>query len=526
METETSWKPLNIRKLLAQAGQSHTQYKKEKGFSSSFFNPYNGAYGVQGNLRVADRSMYGDISCRTLRQVSKKAFIINICINHVLKKIKPFLKPATEENQRGYAIVKDGESVNLSKKSKESEKIEQFLTNTGLKKDNKRDSFQRFALKILRDVLEIDQVATEIGYMRNGKPDAFRAVDAATISKVIPGQENPNNIEFVQSIDNVPQAYFTENDLIFDYMNPRSDIDHPFYGYSYVDQVIDLITASINTFAYNAGFFVENKLPRGMILIDGNVSQETVEQMEDYIADVMSGGPGSQWKIPIIPAGGESENSQSIKWVPLGGTARDMEFQQWLDYQTSCIVAMFGCSMDELGLQSNKSQAIFENQGTAKISAAKSTILGDMLSFLQDYTTRIIKVFFPEYRIEFVGYEREDPKTLVDLAKEELSSFKTLNEVRKSKGEKELEFEWANIPLNPQAVQLYQAEKAQEQMGGGEMEEGEFDDDEMTEGSEESENENKIPEENAEEDYGEIDESLEYADEQPSLEKSLKLVKV
>ena len=522
METETSWKPLDIKKLLAQTGHFNTQYKKENGFSSSFFNPYNGAYGVQGNLRIADRSLYGDISCQTLRRVSKKAFIINICINHVLKKIKPFLKPATTENQRGFAIVKDGEAVKLDKKNAKTEEITKFLLNTGLKPDANRDNYQRFALKILRDVLEIDQVATEIGFMRNGKPNAFRAVDGATISRVIPGQDNPNNIEFVQTIDHVPQAFFNGSNLIFDYMNPRSDIEHPFYGYSYVDQVIDLITASINTFSYNAGFFVENKLPRGMILIDGNVSQETVEQMEDYLADVMSGGPSSQWKIPIIPAGGESENSQSIKWVPLGGTARDMEFQQWLDYQTSCIVAMFGCSMDELGLQSNKSQAIFENQGTAKISAAKSTILGDMLSFLQDYTTKIIKVFYPEYSLEFVGYEREDPKTLVDLAKEELGSYKTLNEVRKSKGEKELEFEWANIPLNPQAVQLYQAEKAQEQMGDGGME-GEFDDEDMAEEGLEDTSE----EQPQEEDYGEVSEETEEDYGEPvELEKSIKLVRL
>ena len=183
---------------------------------------------------------------------------------------------------------------------------------------------------------------------------------------------------------------------------------------------------------------------------------------------------------------------------------------------------MFGCSMDELGLQSNKSQAIFENQGTAKISAAKSTILGDMLSFLQDYTTKIIKVFYPEYSLEFVGYEREDPKTLVDLAKEELGSYKTLNEVRKSKGEKELEFEWANIPLNPQAVQLYQAEKAQEQMGDGGME-GEFDDEDMAEeGLEETSEEQP-----QEEDYGEVSEETEEDYGEPvELEKSIKLVRL
>ncbi len=462
-----TFRPVNIKKLLAKYGSQYSQYEREPGYNSFFFDPYDTHYSVYGNLRCADRTQFGDVSCQTLRRVSKKAFIINICINHVLKKIKPFLKPSTTMNQRGFVVVKDGNADELGKSDGTEKEIERFIMSTGLTEDSGRDNFPRFALKILRDCLEIDQVATEIGFRRNGKPCSFHAVDSATILKVIPGQHNPDNIEFIQVIDGIPQAYFPNGTIVFDYLNPRTDVNHPFYGYSYVDQVIDLVTASINTFAYNAGFFTENKLPRGMLLVDGNVSDATIESMEDYIADMMSGGPAGQWKVPIIPSGGSGDNSRSISWVPLSNTSREMEFQQWMDYQTSCIVAMFGCSMDELGLQSNKSQALFEHQGATQIKAAKSTILGDMLAFLQDYMTRIIGVFYPGYRLEFVGYETDDPKALADLASAELNSYRTLNEVRKERGEDALEFEWANIPLNPQAVQLYNSAKMQEQPGGG-----------------------------------------------------------
>ena len=68
---------------------------------------------------------------------------------------------------------------------------------------------------------------------------------------------------------------------------------------------------------------------------------------------------------------------------------------------------------------------------------------------------RIIDKFFPEYQLEFVGYEKDDPKEVLELAKTELETFKTLNEVRKEKGLKALNEKWADIPLNPQAVQLY-----------------------------------------------------------------------
>lgn len=480
-ESKVGFEPVNIRKLLAKYSSQNTlsNIKKNNGFQTSFFNPYDAMWNSYHNLRVAERELNGDISCDILRRVSKKAFVINICINFVLKKIKPFLKPSTDTNTRGYIVHKKGEAAKTSagKKSAKRQEIETFLQNCGTDYNSERDDFQRFCLKVLRDSYEIDQVASEIGYTRGNKPYAFQAVDAATIRKVIPGQDNPDKIRFIQVIDGIPQAFYTDAQMVFDYQNPRTDINHGYYGYSITDQIIDLITSSINTFSYNAGFFTENKLPRGMLLIDGNVSQDTVEEMEDYISDIMSGTPSSQWRVPILPSGSsKSGDNNGIKWVQLGGTNKDMEFQQFMDFQVSGIVAMFGCSMDELGLQTNKSQAIFERSGDAHISASKSTILGDSLGFLQKYVNRILERFYPDYELEFVGYEKEDPSQLAELASKEMGSYKTVNEIREEKGLEKLESEWADkVPANPQLVQLYQAEQAQN-MGGDDGGMGDFGD--------------------------------------------------
>ena len=153
-------------------------------------------------------------------------------------------------------------------------------------------------------------------------------------------------------------------------------------------------------------------MPRGLLLVDGNMSQENIEQMEDYICDVMSGSPVNQWRIPIIPSG-EKENG--IKWQSLGSTNKEMEYQGWIDFLTSAIVSLFGCSMEELGLHSSKSQPMFERNDAPKIESSKSSILGTTLTFLQSYINRILEKFFPEYEFEFVGYERDDPKQVLDL---------------------------------------------------------------------------------------------------------------
>ena len=452
-------------------------FKKTDGQTaqSSFFDDLTIVNNVYGNLKTADGHFNREVDCQTLRRVSKKAWIINLCITNVQKKMKPFFKPSTNRNLRGFVVKKTGEDVikAAGQKSKERTLIEQFLLNTGFDKNTDRDNLSRFCTKIVRDALEIDQVATEIGYTRAGKPYAFWAVDGATIEKVLPDQENPYNIKHVQIINSIPKAFYPEGSLIFDYQNPRTDINYSFYGYSVVEQAIDLITSTINAFTYNSGFFTENKLPRGMLLLDGNASQETVEQMEDYIADIMSGSPSNQWRVPIIPAGnGTGGDANAIKWVALGGTNKEMEFQGWLDLLISATVALFGCSMEELGLHSSKSQPVFERNAAPEIEASKSLVLGDMLSFIQQYLNKIIEKVFPGYEIEFVGYERDDPKQILDLTKGELEAYKTVNEVRKEKGLPPLESKWANeCPANPQLVQMYQAEQMDDS-GGMEDPEG------------------------------------------------------
>ncbi len=495
--------PINVEHELKKITRNakrfqNTDYFKETkdGFQSAFFDPYTAVENSYGNLRTADRYMNREVDCQTLRRVSKKAWIINLCISNVQKRIRPFLKPSTDRNLRGFVVKKIGEDVikAAGEKSEKKTEIESFLRNTGFEKSADRDNFDRFCTKIIRDTLEIDQVATEIGYTRAGKPYAFWAVDGATIEKVLPDQENPYDIKYVQIVNSIPTAYYPEGTLIFDYQNPRTDVNFSFYGYSYVEQAIDLITSNINAFTYNAGFFTENKLPRGMLLLDGNASQETVEQMEDYLTDIMSGTTANQWRIPIIPSGnGKGSESNSIKWVSLNGTNREMEFQNWLDFLTSGIVSLFGCSMEELGLHSSKSQPMFEHNTAPEIEASKSLVLGDMLAFLQQYINQIIEKVFPGYELEFVGYERDDPKQIAELAKMELESYKSLNEIRKAKGLPKIDADWADkCPANPQLVQLYQS-AAQAEQGSGmedmEDDEGDFGNEEDTENGENNENE-------------------------------------
>lgn len=496
---------------------------KAHGADSVFYDPFFVSDNCFAGIKTISRVQYGGIHCRTLRAVAQKAWIINTCINHIQKKAKPYLKPVTDRNARGFLIYKKGEDLSKTQKEdKERDRIRDFIVNCGDYEDSDRDDFIKYCMKLIRDEMTLDQKTTEIQYRKNGEPCAFFAVDAATIEKVVDDGTNKNvkenNWKYMQIIDGMPSAAYTSDTMIFDFSNPRTDIYHSCYGYSYVEQAVDLITSFINTFVYNAGNFTENKIPKGLLLVNGDANSDRIEEMEDYIAEIMSGGPMNQWRIPIIPSGGKDD---SIEWKQLNGTNREMEFQAWNDYLTSAVVAMFGCSMDELGIQSQKSQAMFENGGADRMQASKSLLLGDLLTDLENYLNKIVKKLNPDYIFEFVGYEKDNPNTVADLDEKEVRTWKSINEKRAEKGLDPIDLSkienGADIPMNVQLVQMFQAAQANAGMDGMDMGGDDFGG-EDTEGGGEPFNgmEEETPEEN--QNQGNFDG---FEEENPDMQKSI-----
>ena len=131
--------PIDIKREINRAKKYARAYvptdyarAKQGGSQSSFFDPYRNIENEYGNLRTADGHYNREVDCQTLRRVSKKAWIINLCIINVQKKIKPFLKPSTNRNLRGFVVKKIGEDVikAAGQKSEARTEIEQFLLNT------------------------------------------------------------------------------------------------------------------------------------------------------------------------------------------------------------------------------------------------------------------------------------------------------------------------------------------------------------------------------------------------------------
>lgn len=431
---------------------------------SVMLNPLTRLQGFKGKTIIEPRKL---VDYRILRRIAEEAWLVNTLIIHLQNQVRPFLKPSTDKNVRGFHLRLKDRDKSPSPAAKEYLKtLEQFFIKTGFGPDpERRDDIVHFGMKLVRDYLTVDQVTTELQSTAGGDLFAFWAADPATIMRVTEeGYEGDDAIRFIQQINSIETAYYTDKDLIFDYGNPRSDIEYSGYGYSRVEAAARLIIAQIQSFAYQAGALTEDALPRGAILLNGDAGMEDVEMIQDYIIDIMSGGPGSKWKIPIIPGGmgGDGKNN-ALQWVNFRNTSREMEFVEWTDMLWSAVCALFGTDMEELGLKSSKSGSMLGANVAPRLEESKSRGLSTVLSFIESHFQKILDRIDDRIDFEFIGYEKDDPKAKGDLEEQQLRTWRTIDDIRREKDEEPFNQPWSKMPLNAYTVQMKQAEM----MGGG-----------------------------------------------------------
>jgi hypothetical protein len=459
--------------------------KQENDIKTEFYHPLYKYYGLNRNVRNPVRSL----DYRVLRRVAEKAWLINTIIGHIIDKVVPYLQPKTDKSRRGFSIeMKNKEGAPNAEDKKKIKAYTDFYLNTGFVIDPEReDDLISYVKKILRDELTLDQVATEL--QRNRKNDiiAFWAVDSGTIVRCDElGYEGDDKIRFVQMIDERVVAKYGMKDMIFQYSNPRTDIYNYGYGYSKVEQAISLIVTLINSFAYNAGAFTEDKLPRGMLLLSGDASVEVVEQIEDYIIDVMSSpsSPLGKWSIPIIPAGmGGKEGSKNIEWVPLNHTNQDMQFSRWQDTLYMSVGALYGVDLESMGIKSEKGAKIIESGSKSAREYSDDKGIGSALMFLKQHFQRIQNQIDPEFSFVFHGFEREDTESAMKSEESALKTKKSVNEIRVENDLPKIKEDWADVPAigHPSIIQAFMASKNQQPEEDQGFDYGEEENKELTE---------------------------------------------
>lgn len=471
---------MGIQKAIKKANQRELKKRDSSSrFKSKLTNPRYSGYGG-----LLSRQKY--YSMELFRRIAEKAWLVNVIIKHIIDKTIPYLNPLANKGRRGFAIeLKDPDAKMTDALKKEALEIQEFFLNTGWKeyiKEKHEDDLPTYSKKIMRDLLTLDQTAAEKLWSANHSLLAFEAIDAGSVLRCTEeGYEGDDEIQFVQMMDSQVVSQYQSWQILFQFDNPRTDLKHWGYGYSLIEQCANLVVASIQTFAYNSGAFTEDKLPRGMILLNGDMGMEEVEEIEDYLIDVMGNGiegATKRWGIPIVPSGKGGDKS-SITWQPMGNTNQEMQYSEWQEFLDMGMAAMFGVDIESTGIKNKRGAKIMESGSAEAQKYSDDKGIGNMLIFLQRHFQSYLDDINPLFKFVFHGFEQDDAKETREAISSELASFKSLNDILKENDKPESDLKFASVPglQNPQFKELYMAEIGQGEEGGPEDEQGqdEFD---------------------------------------------------
>jgi len=405
----------------------------------------------------------------TIRNTVDRIPLINAIVNARIDQCLPFTKFTEERGKRGFHLIRtmDGDGKESVKGDQALiRELHNFIDQTGFKYDaDREDDFSDYLSMLIRETLVIDQVATEIQYNRKGEAIAFWLLDGAYIKRVTTEvDQSPfkKDIRFVQEIDNKIYNQYTSEDLLFDYKNKRVDLRFRGWGYSPVEQCIDLITTLLFGYNYIRDQLVRDRVPKGFISVMGDIGQTQMDSIRRYWYAAMSGAGGA-WNIPILPSGKEGVG---MDFKNLGQSNRDMEYHKLMMFLSSVIGAVFSIDLAEIGIKADDSQSIIGESGEPRIKASRDRGLSSLLAFAEQHVGKIIRKVTTEWSFEFTGIEREDELQRMQIRRQMIETTKTINELREEDGDDPIEDDYANVVLNPQAVQIYAQSKQAETMGG------------------------------------------------------------
>lgn len=383
----------------------------------------------------------------TLKLWSRKNIILNSIINTRVNQVSMFCTPARYSDKGlGYEVrLKDPLKTPTSHDEANFRRIENFIDRTGVDdKDFTRDNFRSFVKKLVRDRLIYDKINFEMVYTKSGSLSWFKAVDASTIYVATDkeGREpkGEDAIRYVQVLEKQKVAEFKSNEMAWEVSNPRTDVTVGRYGYPELEIAINHLQYHENTEVFNARYFSQGGTTRGLLHIKTGQeqSQQALSAFRREWTSMFSGINGA-WKIPVVSA-------EDVKYVSMNQSARDLEFEKWLNYLINVITSAFQIDPSEInfpnrgGATGNSGNTLNEGSAEEKFRNSKDKGLEPLLKFIEDAVNKyIISQFGDKYVFVFVGGDTQTEAEIIDMLEKKAKIGYTINDVREEFGKEPIE---------------------------------------------------------------------------------------
>lgn len=410
-----------------------------------------------------------------VRRMSYALPIIRAVINTRIDQITAFCKPQTNRYSTGFVIKKkkgyfseDNGTTDKPTKAeyKRMNEIAEIIMECGSKGSFGEDDFDSFTRKVFNDSLTFDQMNFEIVGNNKGGVFEFLPVDAATIriaddpdddfwingnsiqDKELRDRDINNRIipirrervkgyypRYCQIYDNVVQSDYYPWEMCFGVRNPTTNIYANGYGISEIEILINTVTSMLWAEEYNRKFFSQGSAPKGFIKIKQGTGA-TGDKINEFKKawQAMMSGVNNSHKTPVLEG--------DVDWIDLQKTNRDMEFSTWFEFLIKVVCAIYRIDPAEINFPLSggaEQKAMFEGNNEARLKHSKDKGLKPLVEFYQRKLNRmIVSRIDPEYELNFVGLENDDPNTDIDRDVKMAASFMTIDEIRISRGLKPL----------------------------------------------------------------------------------------
>lgn len=436
-----------------------------------------GKPGVQ-SVKLDDRQlgMHGEywekpasMSFDALRGMVDQTPVLNAVIMTRIRQVQRFCRVQESGTGLGFNVKHIDKDHQISKSEQESIKmLNRFFSNCGwefnprARKKLRRDSFAGMMGKAVRDSLVMDSCAieTEMKRDRSRGIDGLAIVDGATI-RLTPegGYKGDEDIFALQVIMGAVKTSYTFDDLIYEPRNPRSDIIVGGYGLGETELLVRVVTGFLNAMTHNITGFDKNAIPKGVLHLSGDYTQEDLIAFRRYWNSMVK-GVNSQWSVPVLVS---KDQESKASFEKFGVDYDEMHFSKWMTFLSSLICAIYGMSPSEINFDSfsgGTSSPLNGSDTAEKLADSKDKGLRPLLSYFENLFTDFITCDFSDkYVFRWSGLDEEDTK----VKEERAGKILTVNEMRAEEGYDKMDGPLGDAPLNPALIGPWQALMQQEQ---------------------------------------------------------------
>ncbi len=285
-------------------------------------------------------------------------------------------------------------------------------------------NFDEWMRMILEDLFVIDAPTVYPLLKNNNKPYAFEVIDGSTVKRLIDetGRTPKDGVSpaYQQYLKGTPAVNYTFNELVY---KPRNVRAHKIYGYSPVEQVINIITMQLQRTTNQLTYYAEGNVPNLLLRTPPEWTGEQIGKFQRYWDEINSGVNKNSAKF--IPAGIEPYDTKPVDLKN--------EFDEWL---ARIICFAFSISAQPFIKEMNRATAQTSQQ------MAEDEGLMPLLEWLKNFIDLLVVKYFGYEDIEFCwNTEKEtDPKIKAEIDKIYIDcGVKTKNEVRQELGLKPID---------------------------------------------------------------------------------------